>query len=313
MRKPLEGGISEGTAKSYLRRGDLLLSRMSDSGSVDPAEWLVSLPNLSSATFRQYKASLVFTCEVRGYSASTVERLRKAIHRRPTEKLVPRTSALRTRGLPAKKMQRLLSHLGAKTSATASHVILWLKAGEILGLRPCEWDETSLAENRIEVVNAKDTHGRSHGPTRILELGAVTEEEALLLSEWNEVVARHAHDWPRFYHRCSDLLRRASNEVFGKSELRINLYSSRHQFSADLKRAGASREEVAAAMGHRSPWTARLHYGKGRDGRVGGSRAKPSERDVQRVKDLQKVSDTPAQSQTSPTPRTPVIKGPTLG
>ena len=46
----------------------------------------------------------------------------------------------------------------------------------------------------------------------------------------------------------------------------ITLYTARHQFSANAKSDGLSKEEVAALMGHASIYTAGEHYGKRRGG-----------------------------------------------
>ena len=47
---------------------------------------------------------------------------------------------------------------------------------------------------------------------------------------------------------------------------KISLYSLRHQFSANAKMSGFTREEIAALMGHVVDDTATVHYAKKRSG-----------------------------------------------
>jgi hypothetical protein len=65
----------------------------------------------------------------------------------------------------------------------------------------------------------------------------------------------------------------------------IALYSARHQFVADAKYSGLSKEAIAALMGHGSIETAGLHYGRGTAGRS-GFHVTADEQDIKTVEEL---------------------------
>jgi len=50
--------------------------------------------------------------------------------------------------------------------------------------------------------------------------------------------------------------------LWPKRTSHATLYSMRHQFSANAKASGFTREEIAALMGHAVDTTATQHYGK---------------------------------------------------
>ena len=85
----------------------------------------------------------------------------------------------------------------------------------------------------------------------------------------------------RYTCTCRKTLYRLSKESGVKG---ISLYTSRHQFVADAKRAGRSKMEVASLMGHSSDETATIHYGRRIQGR-GESVPLPDPEEVARVRD----------------------------
>lgn len=69
---------------------------------------------------------------------------------------------------------------------------------------------------------------------------------------------------------------------------RITLYSGRHQFSANAKKAGVPAIEIAAMMGHGSDETHVKSYGKRRVGK-GGFTIQADPLDVERVAEIIQV------------------------
>jgi integrase len=83
----------------------------------------------------------------------------------------------------------------------------------------------------------------------------------------------------------------AAVRALGKPGKRVTPYSARHQFSADMKKNGYSKIEVAAAMGHQST-RSQGQYGMGNQSKGGGGKMQ--------VAASQKIRDpdrTPMQSQ----------------
>lgn len=306
--------LTKATSESYLRKAAQLMLRVKKDGFDEAISWLSSLTGLRPATFRQYRACLVHYHEVNGYPVEDVEALRSVVRQPSAAKLPLRSSALRRRSMPPKATEKLFAELAKRRSKTARHLELWLRASEITGHRPTEWSQSLLLDEgkRVKINNAKSQDGkRAHGPDRILEL-SLSPDEQVLVNSWAAVAEEHAPIWARFLSRCQRELRRAAIKAFGRKGRTITLYSPRHQFAADLKKAGATKDEVAAGMGHRGRETAGLHYGRKKDGKAGGSRAKPSQRDVQRVKDLNpEVSPAPAETPVSIKPPKP--EGPSFG
>ena len=71
-------------------------------------------------------------------------------------------------------------------------------------------------------------------------------------------------DRERLVRRYADALRRIRAKV--PAAARMTLCTTRHQFRANMARAGYSAAEIAAAMGHRSAQTNTGHYGRGNKG-----------------------------------------------
>jgi len=160
----------------------------------------------------------------------------------------------------------------------------WQRRGLILswammftGLRPCEWENVDMQiinEHTIKliVINAKSTNGRANGLTRELIINnevamkAVQEQVASVIN-WkaNQQKDKEVDFRKTYVASCANGLRIAQIQCFGKS-YNITPYSFRHQFSANMKSSGQSKEIIAYLMGHASELTAGQHYGKKRKG-----------------------------------------------
>ena len=184
------------------------------------------------------------------------------------------------RGLSDREVDRLWNK--AKESPARIKAWLWVVAGRATGLRPSEWEHAELTEGPtgpiLVVRNAKHTNGRGNGETRridlsdIVHLATYTDSphpnqawEAIKSHLVNVAKEKEKPDGFRRYRKsCRNTLYRLTKEAGVKG---ASLYTSRHQFAADAKRANLSRAEVAALMGHASDETATTHYGRRIQGR----------------------------------------------
>ena len=176
-----------------------------------------------------------------------------------------------------------------------------IRAGILTGLRPSEWQSAKLVRvgraTHLVVKNGKFSNGRSFGPYRtlILDTGAIDRSDRELLSWLIETANRYSDEAWREEIRLASTYLRELRQRFPDSigKLPVSIYSGRHQFAADAKRAGLSLPEIAALMGHRNLMTATRHYGlrrRGDEERAARLAVRPSPDDVDRVILLQRTS-----------------------
>lgn len=115
------------------------------------------------------------------------------------------------------------------------------------------------------VRNAKHTHGRTCGETRSLDVSGLSPSEQADIRYLSNRLSEG--DYAKVYAACRKRLAWVAKTLWPGREKRPTLYSARHQFSADAKRSGMSKTEIAACMGHQSPETASSHYGHRTAGR----------------------------------------------
>lgn len=178
---------------------------------------------------------------------------------------------------------------------------LFIQATLYTGLRPCEWADAefliSLTFNDGEVLhdvlrvrNAKNTNQRSHGEYRHILLTDLSFEQKDLIAKHLLALKSSTNSSgvlitpSQYYERCRKLLYRIIKNLYPASKKHPSIYSCRHQFCADLKKAGYSRIEIAALMGHAVDDTAESHYGKKRVGSKRGGLAKPYQPEVDRIR-----------------------------
>lgn len=265
--------------------------------------WLINRkPDLSRGTWRQYKASVVFFLEkeAAGGDAIAGEALDVLINvdvsgcvRKTT-----RTSGAKMKKVPAKDFRSIMRALDAAGSPWREDLKRWIVSGLLTGLRPIEWGTARMGVSGsgavLVVDNAKASNGRAHGPTRRVLLDGLSEEEIQSISEH---VARaniweQAQQYEKFYHGCAALLARTIHKLWPKRDRHVTLYSMRHQFSANAKASGFTREELAAMMGHAVDVTAGEHYGKKTAGHE-MVRVRPDPADVAAVRSVFKARFTP--------------------
>ena len=267
------------TTESYLKRAANLVKNAKDELSLpkgqnlDPrqfAAWLAhKRPQLSRSSWRQYKSSAVCLFE----KLATDEALEaldflKEIDGKACKTVSDKTSSTKLKRLPQKDLLKLTDYLRKKKGKWHQCLLDWLVAASLTGLRPQEWSGSSISEidgePALQAPNAKNTNGRSHGPTRTLLLGALSQDELECLSSH----IRRVEEWSalgqydEFYKGCSVTLYHITRKLWPRRTQHITLYSCRHQFTANAKASGFSTVEIAAMMGHAVDTTATVHYGK---------------------------------------------------
>lgn len=257
--------------------------------------WLITQkPQWSRDTWRQYKSSVVFFLEKEADNNMIASEALDLLE--PTDvtgciKKSTKTSSSKQKKVPLKEYKILIKHIQDFGSPWADDVVRWISSSLLTGLRPIEWAQSQITVvsnlPALVVYNAKATNGRAHGITRTIFLDGLTQEEITMISEH----VQRAHEWEqaqqyeRFYHGCASTLARAIKHVWPKRTKHITLYSMRHQFSANAKASGFTREEIAALMGHAVDTTATEHYGKKTAG-YDMIRVRPDPAEVARVRSI---------------------------
>jgi len=273
------------------------------------AIWLVNKqPSLSRATWRQYRSALIcfFEESVENASFETDRKdataLLLSIDCSKCQLHGVNTSSKKQKKISEAEQEKLVTYFVDTPAIRHSLTTLaWLLSGIYTGLRPSEWrfaqlTTNSAGANELQVRNAKNTNGRSHGPTRTLCLNNMTEAELTIIrlhlanvasaldAEINALATNAGFE--NLYHHCRDRLYIANRTLWPQRTKFISLYSARHQFSADAKKTGLSKTAIAAIMGHASQETAGTHYGRRVSGRGGGLRVSANQADIARVQQL---------------------------
>ncbi|MGH8156541.1 MAG: hypothetical protein ACREPQ_00345 [Rhodanobacter sp.] len=240
---------------------------------------------LSRATWRQYKGSLLFVLE-QELSTTTegvvAEELNVAIHLLRSEpqsgalKRSLRTSGSKLKAMPSADFKIVMQFLDARIGrhTHANTLRTWLRANQLVGLRPAEWLRAGLiqldGQPALRVANAKHTNGRANGEYRTLVLERVTSEEIEhiddLLYMLVEMEKLPGYDFDRHMKQLQAYMRTVTRRCLGKRSRYPTLYSGRHQFVADAKSGHRSHGEIAALVGHGSDRTATTHYGRAAKG-----------------------------------------------
>lgn len=261
--------------------------------------WLIeNKTNWMGTTWRQYKASVIYFLETK------ISEENDPVAQECYEWLIPvgvdgcikktkRTSNNKMKKFPLKDFNTIVYFLGNNKGASRWYEPLrrWLIAGVLTGLRPIEWANSKIINHNGEVAlyvkNAKNTNGRANGDYRTIILNDLTVDEIAIIkkhveysNEWNEADQFHS-----FYSSCGRALKKACKELWPRRSQYPCLYSARHQFAADAKASGLSREEIAALMGHAVDETATKHYGRKTAG-SSHTRVKPIVEDVLRVRQV---------------------------
>lgn len=235
--------------------------------------------NLSPRTWRTYRASIIYWAEqsliTGNISSDAYNKIKELLANKShlNNRKSSQTSAKKVKHIKGGDLELLIGHLVKIRSKNAKALANWLYANVLVGLRPIEWKTVkviSIGKHKALLVqNAKNTNSRAHGETRVIKLKSFSEKQQ------KGIVAFAAHcerlsdasDFDAFYEDCRKVLLRANQKLWRNRKKHITLYSTRHQFSADLKKSGRTLIEIAYLMGHASTDTATFHYGKKRYGK----------------------------------------------
>lgn len=210
-------------------------------------------------------------------------------------KNVKRTSGKKMKKFPLKDFIAIVNVLKNQNekitikSKNNLYLLNWLYAGILLGLRPVEWATAIYDEKEQKVIvkNAKNTNNRSHGEYRTIYIHKLTQEEKEYVKNHikNSNYFQQIGKFETFKKTCSDLLTQISRKIWKNRKEYPSLYSLRHQFAADAKASGLSREEIAALMGHAVDDTATVHYAKKKTGN-NLCKVIPDEMEVKKIRNV---------------------------
>lgn len=321
---------TDSTKAAYLDRAQSLIKRFKkiSKGSAishaDLVDWLISLkPEISRATWRQYKASIVWYLEHRKDSEQS-ERLIaigndgcRDVKKVPVEKR--NTSSRKKKSVTEREEELIVEYLTetSKDSFWSRPTLAFFKAIMATGLRPEEWQQSTLltepnnqftfeAYPVLRVRNAKQTNGRAHGEYRHLVLDDIDAQDLLYI----RIALQYAHpkspqgwltqegkaaSWHDYYDFLRAHLYRVTCKLFPTCGRRVTIYSCRHQFIANLKKAKFSKEEIAAIVGHSTDETATVHYGRAKYGRSKKGLPKPNPEEVKLIRNVYQPRPTPGQ------------------
>lgn len=294
----------EKTKEDYTNRAIQLINRAKKELSIPEDKdidvrqlvvWLVDRkPELARSTWRQYKSSVLFYLENHEdvqASSEAIEYL-KDVTSIGAMKSSTRTSSLKLKKITFEDWQKLDNFLKIKNLKWHQQLRDWLRASILTGLRPVEWKNANFIDHEgkpaLKIKNAKNTNGRSHGETRTLILDNISEEDIKTIKSHLTNIRTFSGmgEYEYFYKGCHFALYKACRECWPKRKKHITLYSTRHQFSANAKSSGFSKQEVAAMMGHAVDDTATIHYGRKTAGNEELS-VKPIEGEVSKVRSVE--------------------------
>ena len=157
----------------------------------------------------------------------------------------------------------------------------WLRSTILTGLRPKEWCSASIyydIKGRL-ILRVKNTVKAKLTVTG--EAYSMPEYRVIPLMNYDrsdiECIKRHLSYikitlieglYEQCYQSARSKLYNVSKKLFPEKPT-YNLYSGRHQFSANLKKSNISPESIALLMGHNDVTTARHSYGAKRHGSSG--------------------------------------------
>ena len=226
---------------------------------------------LSRASKRLYRASLISFMDAAGEGDAVaylqgVDASDDGCDRQPV--------VSREKRLTHEQLAQIVECLDIVDNEIDQTLLRLLYAGSLTGLRPGEWRSASFEGNPdisvLTVKNSKNTHGRAHGDYRTLILHDLDDDQRkLILDLVSDAGRRTEAEYRGMMLRVADRLKFVAKRIWPNAKSRPSLYSARHQFAANAKKAGLDRASLAALMGHSSTSTAARHYGLKRDGGSG--------------------------------------------
>ncbi|WP_145980743.1 site-specific integrase [Magnetospirillum sp. ME-1] len=249
---------------------------------IDLVAWIIqSQPNWKPATWRQYKAAVIFILETFYPCHTEAINLLASTPQSNCRRVGRSTSDKKIKAMPADDLFTILLHLRTSRSQYRLPLSHFLMASTLTGVRPAEWRLAQLLQVKgrplLLVVNAKHTNGRGLRRVRRLWLDHLPAEYVDIIRGWLSDIrdVRGMRSYKKFTANLSEVLRRTNLTLWPTSERHYTLYSCRHQAAANFK-TSYSPAEVAALLGHATDTTAVTHYAR----RSAGSRTLIASREV---------------------------------
>lgn len=301
------------TKRSYEHDAKLLIARFARTvptqSKTQPGffDWLISQkPLWAPSTWRQHKAALIYYCQQHKISKllELLETCNNSGCKQQPRRLPAaqrKTSAKKQKSISKADLERISRAYDANKAQPYWRMIGYMMFIAIYntGLRPCELTRSRLwvraddeGERRlyVQVPNAKNTNGRTHGKYRHVLIGQYKQstqrmiDELLRLARSPQNANGKSITSERFVYYASQAFSAFTRKLFPRRRRSITLYSARHQFCADIKKSGMSRAQEGALVGHGNDLTASIHYGKRRSGTFRPDAPVPLNEEVARVK-----------------------------
>lgn len=234
-------------------------------------KWSVSTWRLMRASYRHLLASMVENGALTQERLAQIEKQISVAKGKKKVDLSRSTSGLRKKSITDEEYQALEKEIVDSNYLWGDGLLLWVRASLVTGLRPNEWETAKFdvvdGRDVLLVNNFKHNEERTHGPTRTFLRSSFSEGDVSHIDEHlafrDKIVEMGVYD--NYYRGCRDLLRYINGKLWPKRLKNINLYTGRHQFSANAKSTKTiSGKERAVMMGHKSTKTSAEGYGKAR-------------------------------------------------
>jgi integrase len=187
-----------------------------------------------------------------------------------------KTSARRRKVATPEHVDQIEAYTKERGSRWGKPLVLWLRAAIATGLRPNEWQTAEIIEDGDRIIlvseNFKHNEQRSYAAKREIDITHLSAQNIHFIKEQVDIVQNFIYKdyMEQYYLGCSTLLYRANKKIWPFRKANINLYTGRHQFSANAKAdRSVSEKQRAALMGHKTTETSRARYGKARSGAHG--------------------------------------------
>lgn len=311
----MDNRLSDRSKVEYSRRLKELTRRMQPPPAELTPEMVAALirraassGEVADSTFRSYKSAAMYwlgqqaqALIASGGDHADYDKAFEQLRGIKYDKTVPnqaRTSARKLKFFPEQVVPILEEYARTHPRAPNAHrAAAFARANLLVGLRPIEWFEASLAsyllrdregrplrdrQGRLQFVpmlvvsNAKTTHGRGNGPQRELLLHDISADELKAIMHFQQIAAAYKARQPdgvsakdlaaRFYGPINTMIRRALTSAGYAARDIPSTYSARHQVVADFKAANLDKAVIAAYFGHRSIHTHKEHYAPKRHG-----------------------------------------------
>lgn len=285
-------------------------------------------PEWSKSTWRQYKAALLYRYGEMGTAgAQQACSLLRDAGQGPCATNSRRTSGRRAKTVSAEALDTVVQRASESKSEFGPLLITWLLLGAQIGLRPHEWGQAEVLllypehlgdsesppgvqQPYVRIRNSKTTNGRSHGEYRHLNLASLAPELVNAVAQFTQLMSRavHSGQYARLYKGCAQLLYRINTDLHSNnSTLWVQLYSPRHRFSSEAKKA-LDLNAVAALMGHGTDKTATKHYGRAISS-TGTLGPKPIAAEIARVRQVRQAKSSAPARPSGPLPAPDIKSG----